>query len=248
MSADIEPKAGTARTASTDTSESQQLSRVLEAVLLACDKSLSHARIAEAIGVDSESAHDVIASLIQGLNESYERESRAFRIERLSGGYRLMTLPEFSWAVAAIRGMQPSSKLTKASIETLSIIAYKQPITRAEIDAIRGVASGELVKGLLDKQLVAITGRAETLGRPMLYGTTKRFLEAFGLPSLRDLPPVDDGFEAVLASRNVDATQAEATDESSASSSEQHNTRDAGELDSADPNQDTVKSGDEPDA
>lgn len=182
------------------------LSRVLEAVLMASDKALTHTRIAEALGVDADSAHDVVVSLVTELNGSYEREGRSFRIERLSGGFRLMTLPEFAWAVAAIRGMQPSSKLSKASIEALSIIAYKQPITRAEIDAIRGVSSGEVVKGLLDRRLVAITGRAETLGRPMLYGTTKRFLEAFGLASLRDLPPVEDGFEAVLANHRGETT------------------------------------------
>ena len=181
-----------------------ELAGVVEAVLLACDKPLTHVKIAEAVGIEADSAHDMVASVVNGLNEAYEASGRAFRIERVSGGYRVMTLPEFAGAVAAVRGMQPSSKLSRASIETLSSVAYKQPLTRAEVDAIRGVSSGEVLKGLLDRRLGAIVGRADTLGRPMLYGTTKRILEAFGLASVRDLPPVEDGFEQVLAARAVE--------------------------------------------
>jgi segregation and condensation protein B len=100
-----------------------------------------------------------------------------------------MTLPEFAEVVGAFHKERASAKLSKAAIETLSVIAYRQPITRADLEAIRGVACGEVLRTLIDKRLVTIAGRAEELGRPMLYGTTKEFLDNFGLASLKDLPP-----------------------------------------------------------
>ena len=99
-----------------------------------------------------------------------------------------MVAPEFGSVVAAFDRNRQSTKLSRASIETLSIIAYRQPITRAQIEAIRGVACGEVLRSLLDRKLIVIKGRAEEIGRPMLYGTTAQFLELFGLASLRDLP------------------------------------------------------------
>lgn len=163
----------------------------VEAVLLAVDKPLSPAKIAQAIGADDPAA---VRTLIHELNESYESSGRAFRIEQVAGGYRILTLPDFAPAVAAIRGLRESAKLSRAAVETLAIIAYKQPITRAQIEAIRGVSCGEVIRTLLDRRLVAIAGRAEELGRPMLYATSKHFLETFGLSSTKDLPRVTDLF------------------------------------------------------
>ena len=99
-----------------------------------------------------------------------------------------MTLPDYARAVAAIRGPKDAGRLSRAALETLSIVAYRQPITRAELEAIRGASSGEILRTLLDRRLVSITGRAEEPGRPILYGTSKRFLEVFGLSSVKDLP------------------------------------------------------------
>lgn len=169
----------------------------VEAVLLACDKPLAPARIAQAIGLDEDGGARV-QQAVEALNEAYERDGRSFRIEAVAGGLRVMTLPEYATVVAAIRGLRDSGRLSKAAIETLSIVAYRQPITRAQIEAIRGVACGEVLRTLLERRLVEIAGRAEELGRPMLYATTKRFLEAFGLRSLKELPPVEDE-EAVRA-------------------------------------------------
>ena len=163
----------------------------VEAVLLAVDKPLSAAKIAQAIGVADPTA---VKALIERLNASYEESGRSFRIEQVAGGFRVLTLPEFAPAVAAIRGLRDSAKLSRAALETLAIIAYKQPITRVQIEAVRGVACGEVVRTLLDRRLVAIVGRAEELGRPMLYGTSKHFLETFGLASVADLPKVTDLF------------------------------------------------------
>src|SRR5690606_19235294 len=94
--------------------------------------------------------------------------------------------------LAALHGLKESHSLSRAAIETLSIIAYRQPVTRATLEAIRGVACGEVLRSLLEKRLIDITGRAEELGRPMLYGTSRRFLEVFGLASIKDLPTPTD--------------------------------------------------------
>ncbi len=129
---------------------------------------------------------------IDTLNQEYESTNRSFRIERVAAGYRIMTLPEFATVVAAMHRARAGTRLTRTQLETLSIIAYRQPVTRAELENIRGVACGDIVRALMDRQLVKITGRAEVLGRPMLYGTTPRFLDTFGLASIKDLPKPEE--------------------------------------------------------
>jgi segregation and condensation protein B len=161
----------------------------VEAVLVAADRPLTAGRIAEAMGLDAaEDGPGKVAEAITTLNQQYEATGRAFRIEKVAGGFRVMTLPEHARAVAAIRGPRDGGRISRAALETLSIVAYRQPITRAELEAIRGVACGEVLRTLLERRLVSITGRAEEPGRPILYGTSKRFLEVFGLSSVKDLP------------------------------------------------------------
>jgi segregation and condensation protein B len=133
-----------------------------------------------------------LAAAVGRLNEDYERTGRSFRIEQVAGGYRVMTLPKFAGVVAAFQGSRMRSNLSHAALETMAIIAYKQPVTRAQLEAIRGVACGEVLRSLIDRRLVTIAGRAEELGRPLLYGTTKQFLETFGLSSIKDLPSVEE--------------------------------------------------------
>lgn len=171
----------------------------LEAVLLTMDKPASAGKLAGALGLEGALPEQTLQPLIESLNAAYEQTGRSFRIEKVAGGYRIMTLPEFAGPVATAHGLQSSTKLSRAAIETLAIVAYQQPITRASIEAIRGVACGEVLRTLLEKKLITITGRAEELGRPMLYGTTSRFLEAFGLASINDLPKVGDLFPGVDA-------------------------------------------------
>jgi segregation and condensation protein B len=103
-----------------------------------------------------------------------------------------MTLPAFAPAVAAFHRARAGGKLSRAAVETLAIIAYKQPLTRAQLEAIRGVSCGEVLRSLLERRLVEIKGRAEELGRPLLYGTGKPFLDAFGLGTLKDLPTASE--------------------------------------------------------
>ncbi|MBX3395616.1 MAG: SMC-Scp complex subunit ScpB [Phycisphaerae bacterium] len=162
--------------------------RIVEAILLSSDTQMSAARIASIMG--SGSSKDVRRH-IDALNEEYRSRGSSFRIEEIAGGYQILTLPQFNtWLVKLLRVRQ-ETKLTAAAMETLSIVAYKQPCTRAEVESVRGVAAGDMLNKLREMNLVKIVGRAEDLGRPILYGTTKRFLEVFGLPSLEDLPQVE---------------------------------------------------------
>lgn len=161
---------------------------VTEAVLFASDESLTETRLADIVGVPARQ----IRQLVKSLNEKYQANGNAFRIEKIAGGFQMLTLsPYNSWLKKLIRA-RDDSKLSAAALETLAIIAYKQPVIRADIEAIRGVAAGEIIRSLIYKGLVKIVGRAEVLGRPMLYGTTKKFLQTFGLDSLKDLPKVEE--------------------------------------------------------
>lgn len=173
--------------------DADRLTGALEAVLLTTDRPAQPGKLAEALGLAADRAgRDRLAEAVDRLNEQYEQTGRSFRIERVAGGYRVMTLPQHADAVAAYRSAGGSSRLSRSALETLAIIAYRQPITRAQIEAIRGVGSGEVVRTLLERRLIDIAGRAEEVGRPILYGTSKRFLEVFGLSSLKELPSVED--------------------------------------------------------
>lgn len=175
----------------------------LEALLISLDRPTPAERLAVGLGLlpapegdDAPPpdkalvaiADQQIEMLVAELNKQFEATSRSFRVELLAGGYRVMTLPAFAQTLATFHKRQTSAKLSRPAVETLAIIAYKQPITRAELESIRGVSCGEVLKTLLEKRLVTIKGRAEELGRPMLYGTTTQFLNHFGLASIKDLP------------------------------------------------------------
>jgi segregation and condensation protein B len=162
--------------------------RVVEAILFASDCPLAPARVAAVLGVGD--ARDV-RSHIKSLNEQYAAAGLSFRIEEIAGGYQMMTLPAYNTWLAKLLRAREDTKLSPAAMESLAIVAYKQPVTRADIEAIRGVAAGDMLQRLRELNLVKIVGRAEDLGRPMLYGTTKHFLEVFGLPSLEELPQVE---------------------------------------------------------
>lgn len=161
---------------------------VLEAVLFASDEPLTAERLANI----AESRVKQIRQHVKSLNEKYQANKNAFRIEQVAGGYQMMTLSPYNHWLKKLLRARSDSKLSPAALETLAIIAYKQPVIRADIEAIRGVTVGEIIRGLMYKGLVKIVGRAEVLGRPMLYGTTKKFLEIFGLNTLKDLPKVEE--------------------------------------------------------
>jgi len=172
------------------TSEDGELTMesVVEAVLFASDESLTAARLADIVGTGVKQ----VRQHIQNLNDKYQANNNAFRIEQIAGGYQMLTLSDYHHWLQKLLRVRSDSKLSPAALETLAIIAYKQPVIRADIEAIRGVQAGELVRNLMYKGLVKIIGRAEVLGRPMLYGTTRKFLETFGLNSLKDLPKIEE--------------------------------------------------------
>lgn len=168
----------------------QPLESRIEALLMTTDRPLHEAKLAEIIGVGGKGISKRIVEAIEALNQQYESSGRGFRAERLAGGWQILTLSAFGPLLHRLHEKRQETKLSQPALETLSIVAYRQPIMRAEIEAIRGVASGEVLRSLLDRRLVKIVGRAEELGRPMLYGTTTEFLKVFGLSSVDDLPPI----------------------------------------------------------
>ena len=162
---------------------------VIEAILFAADEPVNARKLVEIInagGIKEVKKH------IKELNRKYKKMDCAFRIEQLAGGYQLLTLSAYKPWLSKLIKVRSESKLTAAAMETLSIIAYKQPIMRVEIENIRGVAAGEMIRQLIEKGMVKIVGRAEELGRPLLYGTTQKFLDIFGLGSLKDLPQPEE--------------------------------------------------------
>ena len=161
---------------------------VVEAVLFASDESLTEGRLANIV----ETSPKQVRQHIKNLNDKYQANNNAFRIEQIAGGYQMLTLNPYNHWLKKLLRARSDNKLSPAAMETLAIIAYKQPVMRADIEAIRGVAVGEVIRSLSYKGLVKIVGRAEVLGRPMLYGTTKKFLEVFGLNTLKDLPQAQD--------------------------------------------------------
>ena len=162
---------------------------VLEALLFSTHHPLTAQRLAELMDLPRQSP---LRKAIKSLNLAYEESGRSFRIEQVAGGYQMLTLPEHGETLKRLHQKEIDTKLSKSAVETLAIIAYKQPVLRADVEAIRGVMCGETIRSLMEKHLVRIGGRAELPGRPILYGTTKRFLELFGLNTLKDLPQAEE--------------------------------------------------------
>ena len=160
----------------------------VEAVLFASDKPLSGRKLANVI--EAGDARKVRSAVIQ-LQKEYAETGRAFQIEEIAGGYQMFTLPEYHPWVQRLGKAAKEDRLSQAALETLAIVAYRQPILRADIEAVRGVQCGPMLRALIEKGLVKVVGKSEELGRPLLYGTTRRFLEIFGLRSLKDLPEAE---------------------------------------------------------
>jgi segregation and condensation protein B len=167
----------------------------VEALLFASDGPLTAVRLAQLTG----RARAEVLAAVDHLNVFYAETGRAFRIAPLAGGFQLVTTPEHAPLVSALYKEKTAARLSRAALETLAIIAFKQPVTRAEIDVIRGVsASDGVLRHLMERSLVRIAGRAEAPGRPLLYGTTREFLAHFGLHAIADLPRSDE-LAALLA-------------------------------------------------
>lgn len=176
--------------------EPRERQRILEALLLASAEPVTAARLGRVV---PESSAREVREDIAALNERYEREGHGFRIEEVAGGHQLRTLFELATYVQHLEPVPPL-RMSRAALESLAIIAYKQPVTRAEVEHVRGVDAGPVLRSLLERRLVRIAGHREVPGRPILYATTPRFLEIFGLASLSDLPTLRE-IEELLRER-----------------------------------------------
>lgn len=163
---------------------SPELAR-LEAVLLALREPASVRKLAQLAGLPDGTA---ARTLLVRLNALYDRQGQAFRVSEVAGGYQLMTRAKFGKWLRWLHPLALSNRLSAPALETLAVVAYRQPVVRADIEAIRGVQCGEILRQLMERELIRIVGRSEELGRPFLYGTTRRFLQQFGLRRLDDLP------------------------------------------------------------
>jgi segregation and condensation protein B len=186
----IRAAAGTGTGSSVDgqsehpTRRTRKLAR-LESVLLVADGALSFRKLAQfATLADVAEARQ----LVQELNDKLDRGGAAFRIESVATGVRMMTRPQFSLWLDRLHNRQAKARLSPPMLETLAIVSYRQPATRADVEKIRGVQASEMLRQLMERGLVRITGEDDSLGRPFLYGTTRQFLEEYGFGSLDDLP------------------------------------------------------------
>lgn len=163
-----------------------ELRAVVESLLFVATKPLSAERLAQCL---PGATAGYLERFLDGLAARYDHERRGWELRRIAGGWQLLTRREHHPWVRALERKELPTKLSKSALETLAIVAYKQPITRGQIEDIRGVQCGPVLRQLMDLRLVQVTGRAEhVLGRPLLYGTTEAFLMRFGLGSLQDLP------------------------------------------------------------
>jgi segregation and condensation protein B len=166
------------------TARSQRVAR-LEAVLLLAREPLGSRKLSELASLaDGTEAR----TLVRRLNRMYDLEGCAFRVEEVAGGFQLMSRPQFAPWLRRLHASPMEVRLSGPAMETLAVVAYRQPVLRAEVESIRGVQCGEILRQLMERDLVRIVGRSEELGRPFLYGTTRHFLEVFGLRHLDDLP------------------------------------------------------------
>lgn len=167
-----------------------RLTQAVEALVFASDVPLRDEDVARAYGevTGADVSPEQVARAVAALNAAYQRGGRAFRIERMGGGYRLLTVDEAAPFVRALFAREEERRLSRALLESLAVVAYRQPVSKPEIDHLRGVNSDYALRQLLERGLIALVGRGEGVGRPLLYGTTDAFLDQFGLDALESLP------------------------------------------------------------
>lgn len=184
----------------------------IEALIFASEKPLTALDIVDLINnafglLDDRIALDQVETSIDGIREKYASEFYPFELRQSGGGWQFLTKRDYHQTIAQLNGDKFLKRLSNAALETLAIIAYKQPITKSEIEAIRGVSSDYSIQKLLEKELIVITGRNESIpGKPLVYGTSRHFMDYFGLNSADQLPKIDD----ILASQLVEPTLVQA--------------------------------------
>lgn len=167
--------------------EQQELKAVIEAILFVSPEPLSLDRLTLALG---EITRAEVEQGLNQLNADYEQPGRGLHLAQVAGGYRIVTRPDYAPWIKRLEKVKAAPKLSRSALETLAIVAYKQPVVRGEIEQIRGVETSGVLRTLLERKLVRIVGRKEVPGRPIMYATTRSFLEHFGLRDLSDLPPL----------------------------------------------------------
>ncbi|MBS1744291.1 MAG: SMC-Scp complex subunit ScpB [Bacteroidetes bacterium] len=188
--------------------ELSQIIPHIEALIFASDKPLLAPEITELVNtalgfIEDRASLDQVEAAITGIKEKYDTEFYAFELKQIGGGWQFLTKPEYHKTVALINGDKFIKRLSQAAMETLAIIAYKQPITKSEIESIRGVNCDYAVQKLLEKDLVIISGRNEdAVGKPLIYSTSKSFMDYFGINSADELPKINE----VLMDELVKAT------------------------------------------
>lgn len=182
--------------------------QVVEATLFASQTPLTPAELARA---DESLTADAVREALVELRRRYDREERAFQVYQLGDGYQLLTRPEYAPYLERFDSVPRSPTLSGAALETLAIVAYRQPIGRVAIEEIRGVGSSSVLTTLQDWELIEVVGRGEGLGRPLLYGTTRRFLDHFGFQDLSDMPATEE-IPVSLREEPVDFSEGEASD------------------------------------
>lgn len=193
----------------------------IEALIFASDKALSAEEINEyvnnALGfIEDRASLDQVESAIQGIKEKYDTEFYAFELKQSGGGWQFLTKPQFHKTVALLNGDKFLKRLSSASLETLAIIAYKQPITKSEIESIRGVNCDYAVQKLLEKDLIIISGRnEEAVGKPLIYSTSKSFMDYFGINSADELPKINEVLMEELVKATVMNSSSEQDEENS---------------------------------
>lgn len=197
----------------------EEFDNIVESLLFSTDAPLSARKLADLAGCGTPTA---VKDAIERINERFEAASLTFRIEAIAGGFQMLTIPKYHEWVRRLDKQRAQTRIGDAAMETLAIIAYRQPIIRADIEAIRGVATGEVIARLREMGVVKIAGRAEVVGRPLLYATTPKFLDVFGLSGLEDLPPMDSPIPTLAVRDDASDTRAEgpATPEDAAAATE----------------------------
>ena len=192
---------------------------IVEAILFASDAPLSPGEIARA---DEALDEDRVEAALAALKAEYDDSGRAFELREVADGVQLMTRPEFAPYLERFDTVPKSSRLSGPALEALAIVAYRQPISRIEIEYIRGVNSTGVIRTLLDRELISAVGRGEGVGRPVLYGTTERFMEHFGFPSMEHLPRPEE-LPVVLRERAPveELAEADGQEEESADAAEE---------------------------
>jgi segregation and condensation protein B len=165
-----------------------ELMAIAEALIFVADEPLTVKSIADVLSEDK----DAVIAAVEELSKEYEDREGGLTLREIAGGWQISTRAEYHEEIRKFLKTRPSAKLSLAALETLAVIAYKQPVTVPEILEIRGVQSASAIKTLLDKRLIVAKGRKETVGKPMLYGTSKDFLMQFGLKDLSELPSIED--------------------------------------------------------